>query len=427
MNQRNDAIEALITQLDRLLAEEAEPQIIGLCLKRLKRLSLHGSYLGNLRRIAPFRDLKSDSAVSQAASRWIQQGRRASLNPNRPADEVTSDHLDLYGCLVAMDALPEPLRSSLLAEKAREQKRSLRTILRWVKAAKTNGPEALRRRRRADRGRCHEPEEVQRFFRCRREEKNTRHETLQLSIDATMRAFPGLDISADALRRLNRRVIKPRIENKEKRRRRYFPSGQWDVPRPNHTWVFDSALGDIVVWDGDPDHEPYRPWLTAIIDECTQSCMWAVYTKEMPSVEVLKGVVLHAMLPKRYPGWPQCGFPLHLHCDNGKVQHSKWLRSVCKLLKTEIGMTVEIRHTTPYSPFQDGHVESFFGITHQRFESQLGACYCGKDRRHPPDCFVEPEGKGPVPGSSILRSMSSMRSSFGGSSGNTTTARSTGG
>ncbi len=49
------------------------------------------------------------------------------------------------------------------------------------------------------------------------------------------------------------------------------------------------------------------------------------------------------------------------------------------------------------------------GITHQRFESQLGACYCGKDRRHPPDCFVEPEGKGPVPGSSILRSMSSMR------------------
>ncbi len=394
-HQPDETIAALIAQVNALLAEGAGPEIVGPLLQRLKQLSKHGSCIHNLRRIATFRAVKRDSAVSQAAQRWIKRGQRAALKPSRAAGPVTRQQIGLCQQFLAIDAQPEPLRSRLLEAKAHDLNLSLPTLLGKLRKAKAQGPDGLARRRRRDRGRCREPEEVQGFFRDRRINKATRHEPVQLSIDATRREFPDLRISADALRRLDRGIGRPLTMSKEERRRRYLPSGQWEVAHPNHTWVLDCTVADLFVWDGDPDEKPYRPHLTAIIDECTQSCMWAIYTKETPSTAVLQGVLLHAILPKSDPDWPQCGFPRYLHCDNGKVQTSHWLRQVCAACHTKLDLMGEIRHAGIRSPWQDGHIESFFGIAHRRFEGQLGACYCGNDPKRRPDCFADPEGKGP--------------------------------
>jgi transposase InsO family protein len=393
----DSTIDALIAEINILFASaaKADPEAVGMCLERLKKLSHHGAWISTLRRITVFRNAKSSGALSQTANRWIAKGRTAAAQPRKPTGVVSDAYVDLCGLLLAIDRLPEPLRSQDLEAEARKRTWSLTTILRKLRLARDIGPDALAPRPRNDRGCSREPEEVRRFFLDRRINKSTRHEMISLSIAATRRAFPELQISADALYRLNRTVARPLIKTREQRRKRYQPSGQWDVPHPNHTWVLDMARADIVVWDGDPDRKPYRPHLTAIIDECTQSCMWAVYTEETPSVPVLQGALLGAILPKVDPDWPQCGFPRYLHADNGKVQDSNWLRKVCASCHTRLDLMGEIRHSGVRSPWQNGHVENFFGIVHSHYESQLVAGYCGGDRRNPPACFIDPEGKGP--------------------------------
>jgi len=229
-------------------------------------------------------------------------------------------------------------------------------------------------------------------FVARRTDKQTRHESIALSIKAVRDQFPGLEVSDHPFYRIARALPKALQMRDAEWRARFLPTAQWEVPHPNHTHAFDMTIADLFVWDGDPNERPYRPHLTAIVDEHTHCCLFGMYTKEAPSRAVLQSVLLHAWLPKPDPRWAQHGAPLHLHCDNGKVQDSDWLKAVCNTLGSDLSLAGDIRHAAVRSPWQQGHIERFFRIVHERYESQLGPGYCGNDRERKPECFQDPTG-----------------------------------
>ncbi len=208
----------------------------------------------------PSANPKSDSAVSQAASRWIQQGRRASLSPT--ARQMKSPAI-IWICMDASSPWT-PFRN--LSDRASWRRRPAAKTFpahhspvgQGGEDKRSGGPSASPPRDGAvamnrggatvlpvsPGGEKHSPRDAAALHR--------RHHA---RIPRT-RYFRRCSAAPQSARHQAADREQGETEKAE------FPSGQWDVPRPNHTWVFDSALGDIVVWDGDPDHEPYRPWLT---------------------------------------------------------------------------------------------------------------------------------------------------------------------
>ena len=270
-------------------------------------------------------------------------------------------------------------RSRKVDELAAELGLSRRTIFRQLRQAREGGAAALNRRRRSDAGTVRVPPEVQQAFLSRRLNPVTAQEPIQVTIDRMRREFPKVEISDHSLRQLERSIPRALQMSESEWRARFAPTGQWEVPHPNHTQVFDMTLADVFVWDQNPNVRPYRPHLTAIVDEHTQSCLFALYTKETPSTAVLQAVLLHGWLPKPDPKWPQCGAPLHLHCDNGKVQDSNWLQAVCETLGADLNLCGDIRHAAVRSPWGQGHIERFFGIVHTHLEcAYFSGAYCGR-------------------------------------------------
>ncbi|MBE9565225.1 MAG: transposase [Proteobacteria bacterium] len=391
--RRDNRREQLIEELRELERARASSDVIGSRLTLLKDLTPHGEWIPALRRIAPH--LTNPSALSQWAKRHVERARHPLAEETTTTCAVSDSAGDIYQRLLAIDEEAEPIRSQLLELEAHCQCRSLQTIKAQLRRAKREGAGALSRKQRADQGKVRSVSpEAMSFFLDRRTNPRTRHEPISISIRHTLKQHPDEEVSDAVFYRIAKeRVPKAAAMSDDEWRKTFLPGGRWEVPHPNHTHTFDFARADVFAWDGKPDEKPYRPWLTFIMDEHTRSCMFGLYTKEAPSRAILQAVLLHAWLPKADPKWPQCGVPLNLHCDNGKVQTSDWLKDVCGALRSDLNLCREIRFSEAYSPWQQGKVERGFGIVHSHFEGQLGSCYCGGDPQHKPECF-EPPSRG---------------------------------
>ena len=326
----------------------------------------------------------------------IQEAPPPAAAPGRSASKSALSALDsraarLYARLRPLLDLSPAERSRRLPEVAADLglgKSAVYNALGRIRATGATGAVALNRKPRADRGRPQVSPEARTAFLQRRTDPLTRQELLQVSIRHVQREFPGEQISDYSLRRLQRAIPKALLMQDREWRAAYGPLGQWEVPHVNHTQVFDMTDADLFVWDRD-DRPPYRPKLTALIDEHTQCCLGGAYTRETPSMAVLQALLLHGWLPKADPRWPMYGIPLHLHCDNGKVQTSHWLQAVCDTIgsdlrdRSDTRIIEGVRHAQVRSPWQDGHIENFYGIVHTHFECHVfPAAYCGRDPQH---------------------------------------------
>jgi transposase InsO family protein len=389
----NDARSDLISRIGQGLEAHGDPRDLSDLFDQLKALLPRGPYGEALREIFPG-DRHASARVSKIRARAIRLRDRA--HDKLPA-AIGDGEAQLYRDLLELHRLPRPAQPKRLEILCKRYDLTPRVLAGKMAQGLREGAENLQRKARRDRGACRSlPAEVREHFLGLRLNKAMRHQSVAMSIQLTRQKFPDLGCSDHPFRQLARSIPKALRMKDREWRQRFLPSGQWEVPHPNHTWAFDMTLGDLFVWDGDPEVKPYRPHLTAIVDECSQSCMFGLYTEKPPSREVLQGVLLHAILEKvdkkgkRDPHWIQCGAPLYLHADNGKIQGSDWLQDVCRTMGTEldIGLMSELRHTAVRSPWQQGHIERFFGIVHSHFESQL-AGYCGNTPENRPEAFPD--------------------------------------
>jgi len=395
--------EAILAQLRPIATDTRQQPRVGELLANLRSLT-NGKWSGILRDLRP--DLKRPDAWARkcmaVAEAVPTHTPPAVLSPGPAGTRSLGTPPPALLDARAQSLLPRlrPLLSLAGKERGRRADElaadlgvGVSTVYRWLKALRDEGAQALTRKRRADAGKVRLPQQVQDAFVRRRLDPRTRHEKVAVSIDRIREQFPDIEISPYPLRRLERSLPAALQMRDAEWRAKFLPQGRWSVPHPNHSHTFDMTIGDVFVWDGDPRVEPYRPNCTALVDEATQSCLWAMYTKETPNTAILQALLLHAWLPKADGArWPQCGAPLHIHCDNGKVQTGKWMQAVCQTLGTDIDLAGDVRHSQVRSPWGQGHVERFFGIMHERYESQLGPAYCGNDPTRKPECFKEKSG-----------------------------------
>lgn len=317
--------------------------------------------------------------------------RRRRKIEKEPLPSLDDAAADLYRRLRPIVALSPAGQRQRIIALSRDTGLSERTLELRLRAVRRDGFKALEKKARSDAGRVRVPEDVREAFTARRLQMP--HERISWAIRAIQSDFPDREISEHSLRRLARSIPKALTMKKQDWRATFQPGRNWEVPYPNHTHTFDMTVADLFVWDGDPQEKPYRPHLTAIVDEHTHCCLFGLYSKETPSRAILQSVLLHAWLPKPDPKWPMYGAPEHLHADNGKVQDSHWIEAVCQTLGADLDLCGDLRHAAVRSPWQQGHIERFFGIVHEGFEAQLGAAYCGNSPDNQPKSFEDP-GRG---------------------------------
>ena len=312
--------------------------------------------------------------------------------PVAPTVALTDAEAALALDLQTISGLPPLYRPRMIEQLSRRSGLSPEQIKSKMAAVDRGGAAALVRKPRSDRGGSRVLSQEAALYFSDLVYTN-KHQSVSKSIEKTRDRYPETErLSDDAFYRVKHAIPKSLLMTEREWNAAYLPTGRWEVAYPNHTWVFDFTRADLFVWDQDPDEKPYRPWLTAILDEHTRSCMYGLYTKETPSRAVLQAVLYHAIMPKTDEDgaadkeWIQCGTPDHLHCDNGKVQDSDWLKDVCSHMHADFGQFENIRHAPAYSPWHQGKIERFYGTVHRDFESDQPS-YCGRSPEHKPESF----------------------------------------
>jgi hypothetical protein len=120
-----------------------------------------------------------------------------------------------------------------------------------------------------------------------------------------------------------------------------------------------------VLWQGDLSHGPYVPtdgkmkktFLIAYIDDCSRLIPFAQFFSS-EKFDGLRLVTKEALIRR--------GKPTTIYADNGKIYRSETLQFAC----AQLGITVT--HTAPYDPKSKGEIERFFKTVQTRFYPLLG-------------------------------------------------------
>ena len=390
----NEATSLHIDTLRRLRDEHASPEEIVQAADALKATLRRGDYVKALRAAWPDEDFPS-----QYVSRKRQEAARDRAQTGVPAD-LSDDALRLFEDLSQLENAPKNLRAALRDALCRKWRLSPRTVDNKRRAIAAQGSQALTKKTRSDRGEPRDmPQEVSVEFTLLRTDRATRHWSVQDCIREIRERHPGMKpISDGVFYRLNSAIPAVDRMTTAQRKARFEHTGVIEVRDPNEVWVFDFTQADGFVWDR-LGEKPYRPYLTAILDECTRSVLFGMYTQEPPSREVLRAVMMHAILPKVGEDgkpdhqWIQYGLPRRLHCDNGKVQHSRWLQEVVATVG-KTGRLREIIHAPAFTPAHQGKIERFYGSVHGWFERRAFPveAYCGRSPAHKPEGHIGSQG-----------------------------------
>ena len=259
-----------------------------------------------------------------------------------------------YGLIA--DLLRTPARSAamgaLVREKAsrryripgsRRERVSEGTLRRWMRRYREGGLEALKPRRRRDRGqsRTISPQLSERLVRLK--ESHPRLGTERLIREACRVGLlpPGEKPPAEStVHRLLAAagLTKPQEAPFEAGRRfEYRFAGQM--------WSADSMHGPKIHCSESDRRRLCKVYLLAIIDDATRVVPHARFAFSEASA---------AFLPVLRRGLERRGLPQRFYCDNGSTFRSRQLQVICATLD------IHLIHSTPYRPQGRGKIERFF-------------------------------------------------------------------
>jgi len=128
------------------------------------------------------------------------------------------------------------------------------------------------------------------------------------------------------------------------------PQKAFEVPAPNMLWMADCMHGSAIR-DGDGKVKPY---LFALIDDCTRVCVHAQYYRA-ERLEFFLDTFRRAVEAR--------GIPMKLYTDNGPAFKSLQLELVCA------NLGVRLMHCRPYHSWSKGKIERFFRTVQMQFEA----------------------------------------------------------
>ncbi|WP_396134532.1 Mu transposase C-terminal domain-containing protein [Cellulomonas sp. ATA003] len=133
--------------------------------------------------------------------------------------------------------------------------------------------------------------------------------------------------------------------------------------RPNAMWQADHTLLDVLIVG--TDGKPARPWLTAVMDDCSRAVCGYTVSLDAPSSMHTALALRQAIWHKPDPGWPMCGIPDVLYVDHGSDFTSD------HLTHTAVDLHVLLIYSAVARPQGRGKIERFFGTVNTELLAAL--------------------------------------------------------
>ena len=228
-----------------------------------------------------------------------------------------------------------------------ERKFAAKTIKGWLLAYRRGGFEALKPKRRSDRGSSR---------RLSLEDEDEILEKRKKFLHMPVSVFYEHLIKSGEINKnqvsystINRLLKKHKLAGKnhisfhpEKERKRFA------YEKVNTLWQADLSHGPYIPIDG----KMKKTFLIAYIDDCSRIVPYAQFFLS-EKFDGLREVTKEALIRR--------GKPTIIYADNGKIYRSETLQFAC----AELGIT--LAHTQPYDPKSKGKIERFFKTVQTRF------------------------------------------------------------
>ena len=231
-----------------------------------------------------------------------------------------------------------------------ERKVAAKTVKEWQLNYRRNGFEALKPKRRGDRGssRRLSPEDQDHIL---EERKKVLHMPVSVFYEQLIKSgeIKETQISYSTINRLLKK---------------HNLAGRQIVAIPERKRFAHEKVN--VLWQADLSHGPYVPiggkkkksFLIAYIDDCSRLVPYAQFFSS-EKFDGLRVTTKEALLRR--------GKPTIIYADNGKIYRSETLQYAC----AQLGIT--LAHTAPYDPQSKGKIERFFKTVQTRFYPLLQA------------------------------------------------------
>lgn len=225
-----------------------------------------------------------------------------------------------------------------------------KTIKEWLLHYRRNGFEALKPKRRGDRGNTRRlsPDDQDHILEIRRKSP---HMPVSVFYEQLIKRgeIQQIQISYSTINRLLKK---------------HNLSGKQILAIPERKRFAHDRVN--VLWQGDLSHGPFVPingkkkktFLIAYIDDCSRLVPYAQFFST-EKFDGLRTVTKEALIRR--------GKPTIIYTDNGKIYRSETLQYAC----AQLGIT--LTHTAPYDPRSKGKIERFFKTVQTRFYPLLQA------------------------------------------------------
>lgn len=284
------------------------------------------------------------------------------IEPKDRREETAVFRSQVIGPLARRDLVHGELRAELrqLSEQAfrppgaqRSRCFSVATLERWLYAWRRGGLEALKPRRRSDRGRARRlPDGLRQLvLDIRREHPSVSVAVIRHTLEADGRLQPG-SVSDTTLRRLLAehgldRVSLARARHVGRQRLR------WQAEQPNVLWHGDVCHGPTLTLAG--ARVPLR--IHGLLDDASRRIIALEAHPREREVDLLE-LLVRAL--RRH------GRPDALYLDNGSTYRGQMLATVCARLH------ISLLHARPYDPQARGKMERFWRTLRQECLDFLG-------------------------------------------------------
>ncbi|MEV8027519.1 Mu transposase C-terminal domain-containing protein [Cellulosimicrobium funkei] len=255
-----------------------------------------------------------------------------------------------------------------LAALARDHSVGLRTLERWHARYRTAGLAGLGSAPRADAGIHRLPADLVSLIEGLaltrpRPPITTIHRTVARICATEKWPAPSYGVVWSIIRALDPAMVTLALEGATAYRDKYELALRRQADRPNAMWQADHTMLDILVVG--TDNKPARPWLTAIIDDCSRAiCGYTVFLGA-PSAMNTALALRQAIWHKADPAWPMCGIPDVLHVDHGSDFTSH------QLTATAVDLHLRLVYSAVARPQGRGKIERFFGTVNTELLTSL--------------------------------------------------------
>ncbi|MBL5769312.1 MULTISPECIES: DDE-type integrase/transposase/recombinase [Heyndrickxia] len=231
-----------------------------------------------------------------------------------------------------------------------ERKIAVKTIKEWLLHYQRNGFEALKPKKRMDRGNSRRlsPDDLDQILEIR---KKSLHMPVSVFYEQLLEKgeITKKQISYSTINRLLKKhnlVGKSIVASPERKR--------FAHDKVNVLWQADLSHGPYVRING----KSKKTYLIAYIDDCSRLVPYAEFFSS-EKFDGLRVVTKEALIRR--------GKPTIIYADNGKIYRSETLQYAC----AQLGIT--LAHTQPYDPQSKGKIERFFKTVQTRFYPLLQA------------------------------------------------------